>query len=1085
MSPKDKSKSSSIDEQKKKYLQLFQSANERCQKELQNHRRTWLDTAHAYDTDEGDSLAVMASGAFSQVESIFYADSESASDAASQLSRAMRSWVVSNANHGIQGVAFILQGCGDKVNLHVNVPGYGGKAALEAAFPGIIFGQTSQSISPAEGMTHGGVITGVPAYGENDSIPLYSLDSFIRGMRGKKFTLFIAANPIPTPQLTKLRDKISQKIGDNHEAIRLEATKTLGESLANTLGVSGSAFGSITEALTYGLSASVGMPILGGMLVNIGGHVAKTVANTVGGSGGVNASRTTTRSNSISNTAESLNRFAEAYEEALKECEARMKKAESEGGWETVVGLFADNYADYKFGASLFKTGLTTEYDTYEPFRIVDIPGKENSFSQFTQNIRKAKGGEGSFSTILTSSELASLMSLPTESHPGIEIRSTPRFSVAYHQAPDSFVLGRICDREVLLPNEFYVSRQDLQAHTLVTGLTGMGKSTTVRSILTQAAVPFLVLEPAKCEYRNLSINNAPIQVITAGDDSTAPLRLNPFELERGETLHSHIDALSAILNASFPMEGPMAAILEQGIARAYFDMGWDIVQGVPPLSGAIPTMDSFYKSLIDILNEQGLRGDYGSNIRGALLARINSLRIGARGSMFNTQKRCDIEKLLSTPTVIEMKHIGNDETKAFLCGLLLHRIYKYMEHRGEASTLTNLLVVEEAHRLFRRAQQNTGSIVGNNTAYQSVTIFENILSEVRAYGLGIIIAEQLPLRLSDGAIKNTNLKIVHRLSAREDSETMGGSMGLSPEHSSHICRLRIGEALVHSARISEPAHIRLSMATQYKAASRDDNSIKEQRNTGTMSERRPEHFASYRHHVQSRFMKEVENLADRCWFTLLMSSSGNGKWQVIWTAAWTEMAELMQRAEVFDAGKVMVSHLLHDAVLQNLKNKQYIKKQNVLLHEEICELWDNALDNSLNLKEPTIQKLRSLYTSDKISHINSLPNWLQNKSIQTNICKYYQDAKQTAAAIRLMHSAIIDSIHACDYSETVNTIADVLANRSIQSIDIRNGLTAAYALAVVIVLINIHKRRECTAEKNIQALEVQFEKYFGCYEYD
>lgn len=1069
-----KRKSSSIEEQEEKYLELFQSANERCKKELQKHRRTWLDTAHACDTCEGNSLAVMTSGTFSQVESIFYADSESTADVALQLTRAMRSWVVSNANHGTQGVAFILQGSGDKVSLHVNVPGYGGKAALEAAFPGIIFGQTYQSISPVEGMTHGGVITGVPAYGEKDSVPLYSLDSFIRGMRGKKFTLCIAANPIPTRQLTELRDKISQKIGDNHESIRQAATKTLGESYAKTLGTSASFFGSVTEAITVGVMGPIG---------GIAAQVAKTVASTIGGSGGVNASQTSTRSNSISNTAESLNRFAEAYEEALKECEARMLKAESEGGWETVVCLFADNYADYKFGASLFKTGLTTEYDTYEPFRIVDIPGKENTFTQFTQKIRKSKGGEGSFSTILTSSELASLMSLPTESHPGIEIRSTPRFSVAHHQATDSFVLGQICDREVLLPNKFYASRQDLQAHTLVTGLTGMGKSTTVRNILTQAAVPFLVLEPAKSEYRNLSINNTPIQVITAGDDGTAPLRLNPFELERGETLHSHIDALSAILNASFPMEGPMAAILEQGIVRAYFDMGWDIVQGVAPLSGAIPTMDSFYKSLIDILNEQGLRGDYGSNIRGALLARINSLRIGARGSMFNTQKRCDIEKLLSSPTVIEMKHIGNDETKAFLCGLLLHRIYKYVEYRGESATLTNLLVVEEAHRLFRRAQQNTGSIVGNNTAYQSVTIFENILSEVRAYGLGIIIAEQLPLRLSDGAIKNTNLKIVHRLSAREDAEAMGGSMGLSPEHSSHICRLRIGEALVHSARISKPAHIRLSMPTQYKAATRDDNSIKAQRSTGTLSEMRPERFYSYRHHIQLRFMREVENLADRCWFTLLMSSSKNEKWQLIWAAARTEMSELIQKAGVVDASNDMVSHLLHDAVLQNLKNKQYIKRQDVLLHEEICELWDHALDNTLNLKEPAIQKLRSLYTADKISHINSLPNWLQNKSIQTNICKYYQDAKQTAASIRLMHPAIIDSIHACNNSETVKTIAEVLMKRSIHSIDVSNGLTSAYALAVAIVLINIHKRRECTAEKNICDLEIQFDKYFGCNE--
>lgn len=160
------------------------------------------------------------------------------------------------------------------------------------------------------------------------------------------------------------------------------------------------------------------------------------------------------------------------------------------------------------------------------------------------------------------------------------------------------------------------------------------------------------------------------------------------------------------------------------------------------------------------------------------------------------------------------------------------------------------------------------------------------------------------------------------------------------------------------------------------------------------------------------------------------MNSSKNGKWQIIWTAAWAEMAELMQKAEVLTESNTLVSHLLHDAVLQNLRNKCYIKKSNILVHEEICELWDNALDSNLNLNESVIRKLRNLYTDNKISHINSLPNWLLDKSIQNNIYRYYQEAKQTAAAIRLMHPEIISSIHSCNHQDTVNTVAAVLVDR-------------------------------------------------------
>ena len=65
---------------------------------------------------------------------------------------------------------------------------------------------------------------------------------------------------------------------------------------------------------------------------------------------------------------------------------------------------------------------------------------------------------------------------------------------------------------------------------------------------------------------------------------------------------------------------------------------------------------------------------------------------------------------------------------------------------------------------------------------YKSAMMFSNMLSEIRAYGEGMFLVDQVPTRLIPDAIKNTNLKITHRLVAEDDCKAIGESMGLSEE---------------------------------------------------------------------------------------------------------------------------------------------------------------------------------------------------------------------------------------------------------------------------------------------------------------
>jgi DNA helicase HerA-like ATPase len=130
--------------------------------------------------------------------------------------------------------------------------------------------------------------------------------------------------------------------------------------------------------------------------------------------------------------------------------------------------------------------------------------------------------------------------------------------------------------------------------------------------------------------------------------------------------------------------------------------------------------------------------------------------------------------------------------------------LYEYRQVQQETASseerksdrLRHLTVIEEAHRLLLRAAP--GTLEQANPQAKVAEMFANILSEIRAYGEGLLIADQVPARLVPDAIKNTNLKIVHRLVAADDREAMSACMTLTPEQSAIINRLRLGQAIIY-----------------------------------------------------------------------------------------------------------------------------------------------------------------------------------------------------------------------------------------------------------------------------------------------
>lgn len=111
-----------------------------------------------------------------------------------------------------------------------------------------------------------------------------------------------------------------------------------------------------------------------------------------------------------------------------------------------------------------------------------------------------------------------------------------------------------------------------LDKHVFVAGVTGSGKTTTCHRILLQSQLPFLVIEPAKTEYRILKHQEAckDLLVFTLGNDQVAPFRLNPFELQPKETIDAHVDMIKASMEAAFEMQAAEPQLIEAALYRCY-----------------------------------------------------------------------------------------------------------------------------------------------------------------------------------------------------------------------------------------------------------------------------------------------------------------------------------------------------------------------------------------------------------------------------------------------------------------------------------------------------------------------------------
>lgn len=518
-----------------------------------------------------------------------------------------------------------------------------------------------------------------------------------------------------------------------------------------------------------------------------------------------------------SGTASSFSRAAQRYEELLEDYLKLLDLAIAEGGWLTYGLAYASPEAIQQVHAAL-AASFAGPHSRPEAWCL--RPPGSGVFKLDTAD------WSGQL-TFLPSSYLAQMACLPEQEHSGIAVSKMRRFDLVpplegrslLAHSERTVLLGKAVDGTRTTKKAIQLDLSVLSRHTFVAGITGSGKSTTVQALVSQAAiqaVKLLVIEPVKREYRRLAIPG--LRVFSLGDPG-CDLEMNPFAFE-GISCSTHMDYLKSLFAASYVLYPPMPYILEQALFEVYRDKGWDLASGLnwrgeSAHPRSFPRLTDLYVKVGEVIARSGYGPRLEPEIKAALEVRINNLRIGAKGALLDTSRSLTLGELVSQPTVLELQGIGDPEQRAFLMGLILTKVYEGSIAAGATDRLRMLVVIEEAHRLLEE-KPGAGEDFANPQA-KAVETFSDLLAELRAYGVGLIIAEQSPSRITRQALKNTATKFVHQLVDATERDLMAGAMILTQDESLELATLPRGQMLLFGEGMNRP--MRVAVSPQESAA--------------------------------------------------------------------------------------------------------------------------------------------------------------------------------------------------------------------------------------------------------------------------
>ncbi|MDD5792040.1 MAG: ATP-binding protein [Erysipelotrichaceae bacterium] len=714
------------------------------------------------------------------------------------------------------------------------------KNTLVGHFPGIkISGEDRKSLAElSERIVEQKNVASVSVVGTNKLDKEKSNEQFIQGleklalaMQGRQYTGIIIADNQSDQSVQMMRKGYQDLYTSISPYQKVQSTNSIsetsskmksffemdGKQKAAMIGGAALTLGGIAGGLAIGAGVA-GVGAMAGSM--IGGQVAGQFNQFITAlAPNEQISRNT--SNTISTTTEnkSVTDLLKLIDEEIQ----RTNEFDSYGLWNVAGYFMSDDMSTAEIAASNYRSLMNGDSSGREvaainswraenPNILGDFKDLTTYISRFAHPVFCYGEMDGSAvytnaSTAVSGKELGLHLGLPRASVSGLPVIEHAEFGkdvITYNRdrkalgAKEKIKLGNVFDLGQKTNRVVYLENKSLGMHTFITGSTGSGKSNTVYQMLCelyQDEIPFLVVEPAKGEYKDVFGNWDDVNVFSTNPNVAQLININPFRFPEEIHVLEHIDGLVEIFSVCWPMYDAMPAFFKDAILRSYESVGWDL--GSSTFDGdeiEYPDFEVLAEQLEDLIDASDYASDIKSNYRGALITRVKSLTVGLNKYMF-TSEQTSYSKLFDENCILDISRVKSGETKALIMGLIVYILneYRVSQKTQNNSGLKHVTVLEEAHNLLKNATNKDSELVG-----KSVEMLTQTIAEIRTYGEGFVIVDQSPSAVDISAIKNTNTKIVLRTPEINDREAIGRSMGLSDDQVNEIAKLPKGVAVVY-----------------------------------------------------------------------------------------------------------------------------------------------------------------------------------------------------------------------------------------------------------------------------------------------
>lgn len=711
---------------------------------------------------------------------------------------------------------------------------------------------------PLAAMPDAGAITGIPSFRTKEMDgKLQTLDPLAFGIRDqygteRDYALVVVADPISDNEVADMISRLRELGSNIHTAVARTVTASNQQSEDEMKGLGTGTAVRVLGAVTGNLLGSLASMIPG--IGPIAGSAVNSVSNSIAAGAAANMQKRYSRSSSAGVTDNYLDKYAQYAEELTDKHIERMKQGRNLGFWNAGVYVLG-NAEDIRTVTGMLRSVYSGQETYIEPIRshlFQSDSGAKNIISSFDLlpltspekicEMKSTMAEKGKvyrpeeddwhilgnayqyLSTPINTAELSLATSLPHRDVPGLRfVKTAIRFaSNPAAVGENSLCLGKVVDMGVPQEMDYRIDPNMLVRHAFVCGTTGCGKSTTCQHLLEEMLrrkLPFLIVEPAKDDYVRWAVKKNKtlpeeqrIRIYIPGGSGRYPgaeelelSLLQPAAIPGANVdLMQHAENLSMLINACLPSEEVIPILIDEVVMSAVEDFaGKEPDLSDMPQRRAYPKVDKLLKVAQDVMDSKGYDSKIKENMTEILMTRFKYLKRGNRGKVFNVNKSTDFTNLFSQPAVINVSNMAGSKEKSLIMSLLLLALYEYRisayqnddAYREEAqkNKLMHLMMIEEAHNVLSAPPQSNGS----DPRQAAADLFSNMLSEIRGYGQGIVVVDQTPAKMIPDVIKNTNLKICHRMTAPDDCEVIGAGMALRDDQKRIIPSLEIGNAII------------------------------------------------------------------------------------------------------------------------------------------------------------------------------------------------------------------------------------------------------------------------------------------------